>query len=261
MNDRCRAIRANILKASHASGHGHIPTSFSIVEMLVAIYGSIRHDPKNPGWDGRDIFILSKGHAALGYFCTLASFGYFDPEEANTFGAYGSRLGCHADRTKAPGVEASTGSLGHGIGLAVGMALGAKMDKLDKRFCVLIGDGESNEGSVWEAIMVAVNMGLSNLTVLYDDNGSQVRCLPLPHPAERFRAFDCDVTEVDGHDLKALAKALAHRPEGRPHVIVCKTVKGWGCQTFVDNMHQWHRLSPNADQLKQLLGELDAWPV
>ena len=187
MNELCRKIRSEILTISHKSGHGHIPTSFSIVEMLCAVYQTMRHDPKRPDMPDRDLFVLSKGHASLGFYCVLAGHGYFDFEDVYAFGAFDSKFGCHPDRTKVPGAEASTGSLGHGIGLAVGMALAAKIAGTPRRVYTLIGDGESNEGTVWEAIMVATNLKLDNLTVLYDHNHSQGRCLPIPNPAERFR--------------------------------------------------------------------------
>ena len=193
MNELCRKIRSEILTISHKSGHGHIPTSFSIVEMLCAVYQTMRHDPKRPDMPDRDLFVLSKGHASLGFYCVLAGHDYFDFEDVYAFGAFDSKFGCHPDRTKVPGAEASTGSLGHGIGLAVGMALAAKIAGTSRQVYTLIGDGESNEGTVWEAIMVATNLKLDNLTVLYDHNHSQGRCLPIPNPAERFRAFGCDV--------------------------------------------------------------------
>lgn len=253
----CRKIRENILRCSFQSGHGHIPTSFSVVEPLVAVYATMQHDPKNPKWEDRDYFLLSKGHAALGYYCVLSAFGYLPEEECATIGKGGSRLGCHPDRLKVPGVEASTGSLGHGIGIAVGMALGMKIRKSPRHVYVLIGDGESNEGSVWESIMIAVDQKLNNLTVLYDNNRSQVRCLQLPNPAERFRAFQCDVQEVDGHDLNAMLEAL-DRPAAAPRVIVCHTRKGQGCPTMMADFHAWHRRSPNAQELEVLLKELYA---
>ena len=127
MTPVCRGIRRNILNASRASGHGHIPTSFSVVEMLCAVYDTMKHDPANPQWDQRDIFILSKGHAALGFYAVLAQYGYLKVEELNTIGAFMSRLGCHPDRFKVPGAEASTGSLGHGIAIAAGMALAFRL--------------------------------------------------------------------------------------------------------------------------------------
>ena len=186
MTPFCREIRKNILHASKASGHGHIPTCFSVIEMLCAVYETMKHDPAKPEWPERDVFILSKGHAALGFYAVLAHYGYLKVDELKTYGAFKSRLGCHPDRLKVPGVEASTGSLGHGIGIAVGMALAFRLQDSSRRVFTLIGDGESNEGSVWEAVMVAVNLQLNNLTILLDSNQSQVRSLPIPNPAERF---------------------------------------------------------------------------
>lgn len=257
MHPDCTKIRRDILIASRASGHGHIPTSFSIVEMLYAAYRSMRHDPANPAAADRDIFILSKGHGALGYYCVLANEGYFPAEEVKTFGAYLSKYGCHPDRRKVPGVEASTGSLGHGIGIAVGMALAFKLQRSSRRVFTLIGDGESNEGSTWESIMVAANVGLQNLSILLDFNRSQVRSLQIDNPAERLRAFGCEVHEVDGHDVNALMAAL-RAPADRVKAIVARTVKGYGCRTMEENMFEWHRKSPDAVQYEAFLHELEA---
>lgn len=257
MATSCREIRRSIFNASRASGHGHIPTSFSVVEMMCAVYETMRHDPKNPQWPERDVFILSKGHAALGLYAVLAEHGYFPKEELKTFGAFQSRLGCHPDRFKVPGAEASTGSLGHGIGLAVGMALGFKLQKSARRAYTLVGDGESNEGSVWESLMVAVHNRLDNLSVLFDYNKSQVRSLPIPNLKERVAAFGCDVIEVDGHDLGALKQALA-QPVNGVRAIIANTTKGYGCPTLVANMMEWHRKSPNPEQFDLFMKELDA---
>ena len=159
-----------------------------------------------------------------------------------------------------PGAEVSSGSLGHGIGVAAGMALGLKIANSKRRVITLVGDGESNEGTVWEAIMVAVDQNLDNLTVIYDHNKSQSRCLQIPNPAERFAAFGCAVSEVDGHDLAALEDALATRP-GKPHVVVAHTTKGYGCRTLEKEVFAWHRRSPDAATLAQLMEELNAGPV
>lgn len=257
MTPTCREIRRNILQASRASGHGHIPTSFSVVEMLCAVYETMKHDPTNPSWAGRDIFILSKGHAALGFYAVLANYGYFPAEELKTFGAYQSRLGCHPDRFKVPGVEASTGSLGHGIGLAVGIALAFRLQKSSRRVFTLIGDGESNEGSVWEAIMVATHLRLTNLSILLDFNQSQVRSLPVPNPAERLNSFGCDTIEVNGHDVDSLKNALA-KPVTNARAVVAHTIKGYNCATLTANIFEWHRKSPNPEQFDQLLKELES---
>jgi transketolase len=257
MHPSCKQIRRDILVSSRASGHGHIPTSFSIVEMLYATYGSMKHDPAKPGWDERDIFILSKGHASLGFYCTLANAGYFPIENVKTFGAFMSQFGCHPDRLKVPGVEVSTGSLGHGIGVAVGMALAFKLQGSPRRVYTLVGDGEANEGSTWEAVMVAANLGIDNLTILLDFNKSQVRSLQIHNPAERLRAFGCEVFDVDGHDLAKLKVALDAGTRG-VKAIVARTIKGFGCRTLEQNIFEWHRKSPDDAQLKQLLDELEA---
>ncbi len=260
MNAACRRIRQHILDVSKTSGHGHIPTCFSVVEILYAVYGTIRHDPRNPQWSGRDLFILSKGHASLAHYGVLAEYGYIDRASVASFGHFQSAYGCHADRFKVPGVEASTGSLGHGIGLSVGMALAARIERSDRRVYVLIGDGESNEGTVWEAIMVAVNLKLDNLTIVYDDNQSHLRGLQIHDAAGHFRGFGADVTEVDGHDLDAIGRALKGRaPTVR--VIVAHTRKGQGCRTLVENQYEWHRKSPNDQEYATLVEELSAEAV
>ncbi len=252
-----KSVRENILRCSMISGHGHIPTCFSVVELLLGVYQTMQHRPDNPLWEDRDIFILSKGHAALGYYCVLAEMGYFKINQVESFGHAGSRFGCHADRTKVPGVELSTGSLGHGIGVAVGIALALKIKKSKRKVYTLIGDGESNEGSVWEAIMVAVNLELSNLTIILDYNKSQTRCLPLTLPYEKLKSFGCDVKEINGHEPDEINVALNEQTNS-PKAIVAHTVKGYGCQTLIDNVFEWHRNAPNQNQFEQLLRELYA---
>lgn len=260
MTPATQRIRKTILEASHFSGHGHIPTSFSVVEMLHAVYSVMRHRPEQPDWNERDLFILSKGHAALGHYAVLAEWGYVAREELKTFGSFGARFGCHPDRHKVPGVEASTGSLGHGIGLAVGMALGQKIHEGSRRVYALIGDGESNEGSVWESSMVAVDQKLDNLTLLYDDNRSQTRCLQITQPGRCFAAFGFEVQEVDGHNLDDLQAALKREgPPGQPRVLICRTVKGYGCPTMSNDVFAWHRRAPKADELSLLLQELESY--
>lgn len=257
MTKDCREIRRSILRASRASGHGHIPTSFSIVEILCAVYETMKHDPSNPSWPERDIFILSKGHAALGLYAVLAHSGYFSVEELNTFGAFESRLGCHPDRLKVPGAELSTGSLGHGIAVAVGIALAFKIQKSPRRVFTLIGDGEANEGSVWEAVMVATHQRLENLTILLDFNRSQIRSLQIPNPEERLASFGCHTVQVSGHDVEELKRALIE-PAETPKAIVANTVKGYGCPTLTENVFEWHRKSPDGEQFSLLMQELEA---
>ncbi len=256
MNPSCKEIRKHILHISKDSGHGHVPTCFSIVEMLYATYEVMQHDPHNPSWENRDIFILSKGHGALAHYCILADFGYFDIEDVSAFGAFESNFGCHADRHKIRGIEVSTGSLGHGIGVAVGAALAFKIDKNKRRVFALVGDGESNEGSVWEAIMVAENLKLDNLTIIYDHNLSQLRGLQLHKPVDRFKGFGCDVIEVDGHNVDELKKGLKQKTD-TVKVVVANAIKGFGCETLVENKYAWHRKSPSEADMRVLIKELD----
>lgn len=256
----CTRIRADVLSISHRSGHGHVPTCFSVVEALVAVYAVMRHDPARPDWPERDLFVLSKGHAALAHYCTLAALGYFDVAAVDRFGGFDSQFGCHADRLKVPGIEVSTGSLGHGIGVAAGMALAEKIKGSGRRVFTLVGDGEANEGTVWEAAMVAADRGLGGLAVIYDHNRSQRRCLQIPNPGERFAAFGWTVSEVDGHDVAALKDALGRRGD-RPHAVIANTVKGHGCKTLVNEVFAWHRRSPDAETLALLMEELHAGAV
>lgn len=256
MNSVAKMIRKNILFLSKENGHGHIPTCFSIIEMLISVYEKMNHRPNDPNWNKRDIFILSKGHASLAHYTIMAHYGYFNKDELLTYGAYNSRFGCHADRLKVPGVEASTGSLGHGIGLGVGMALGMKIKQEHRSVYVLIGDGEANEGTVWESMMVAVDQKLKNLTVLYDNNGSQKRCLMINNPVERFEAFGAAVFSVDGHNTDEITLAMKE-PVEKPKVIVCNTVKGYGAKTLSEEMFAWHRRSPNDEEYRILIKELE----
>src|SRR4030042_4671471 len=221
----CKETRKDILRIAHTSGHCHIPTCFSVIEILYAVYDVMKHNPQNPSWEERDIFILSKGHASLGHYVVLAKLGYFDLEKVNLFGSFMSDFGGHADRLKVAGVEASTGALGHGIGIAVGIALAFKIQKSNRRVFVLIGDGEANEGSVWEAVMVAVNLKLDNLTIIYDNNMSHKRGLQIYNPAERFKAFGCATTAVNGHDIENLKKEINAKADN-VRVIVANTKKG-----------------------------------
>lgn len=252
-----KRIRKQIIQTSHISGHGHIPTCFSVIELMLSAYKVMKHDPANPSWNGRDIFILSKGHAALGHYSVLEEMGYFPAEQLKTFGSFKSALGCHADRFKVPGVEVSTGSLGHGISVAVGIALAFKISKSARRVFCIFGDGESNEGTVWESIMVASHMKLNNLVLMLDNNNSQIRCLPITDPAEKFRSFGCEVDVVNGHDINILTEKLSGQNMSNVKVIVANTIKGYGCKTLVENMFAWHRRSPNQEEMIQLFKELD----
>lgn len=256
----CKKIRKDILSISKESGIGHIPSSFSVVEILHAIYTVMNHKPHNPSWSGRDIFILSKGHAALCHYCVLADQGYFNIEEVYSHSSFMSNFGGHPDRTKVPGVEVSTGSLGHGIGVAVGIALALRIKKSNRKVFVVIGDGEANEGTVWEAALVASHLRLSNLTIIYDDNKSHSRGLQIHNAAEKFRAFGCEVSEVDGHNVIEL-KCRLLKESTTVHAIIADTVKGYGCQTLVNNPYEWPTKSPNDLEFETLMRELDETAV
>jgi transketolase len=260
MNADCKKIREQILDIARVSGHGHIPTCFSIVECIYAVYETMRHRPSESDWLGRDIFILSKGHAALGYYCVLSHFGYFDIEQVYGFGSFGSNFGCHADRHKVPGVELSCGSLGHGIGVAAGAALGAKIKGSDQKIFVLIGDGESNEGTVWEAVMAASDRKLNNLTIIYDNNMSHSRGLQIENPAARFSSFGCEVFQTPGHDIERL-KAVFSADSEQVKAVVADTVKGFGSEMLEKNQHAWHRRAPNQQEYEMLMEELNAQTV
>lgn len=258
MDEISKNIRRNCLFIAHKSMHGHLPTCFSVVEMIRAVYETMKHDPKNSRDPLRDIFILSKGHAALAHYMVLAQNGYFNVSEVETFGAFQSKFGCHADRDKVPGVEWSTGSLGHGISVAVGIALGMKLKNEKRRVFVLIGDGESNEGTVWESLQVASHLKLDNLIIMLDWNKSQTRCMPISNPVEKFNSMGCRTVKVNGHDMSSLKAALSTiGGDGCPLGLICSTGKGYGCTTLLEDMFAWHRRSPNADELKNLLKELE----
>ncbi len=252
-------IRKSVAKLAHKTGHGHIPSCFSVADILAVLYGGVlRVDPKRPDWSERDYFILSKGHAASAIFSTLALAGFFPMSQLeDTYGSYGSPFGCHPDRNKVPGIEASTGSLGHGMPFAVGVALGLKMSNKPNRVTTLIGDGEANEGSIWEAAMVAEQHKLSNLVCIMDLNNSQIRCLPVTHAVEKWKSFGWNTIEVDGHSESDLKKAFAASMQATlPTAIVANTVKGKGARMLETDFFAWHHRKPNEAEYAEIVGAL-----
>lgn len=202
-------IRKSILQMRYASGEGHIPSCFSVVEILIALYETIlKYKPESPYWEDRDYFILSKGHASAALYAVLAKVGFIPEKDLLGFAKYESLLGGHPDRNKVPGIEASTGSLGHGFPFAAGIALGLNIKAKPNMVYTLIGDGESNEGSIWETAMVAAHCKLNNLIGILDVNQSTTRCLPLTDIAEKWTAFGWKVYEVGGRDFVALRSRL-----------------------------------------------------
>jgi transketolase len=260
---RARRIRRASLRMVHAAGIGHPGGDLSAADILATLYfHALRIDPANPRDDARDRFILSKGHAAASLYATLAEAGFFPQEDLDTFMQPLSMLNGHPDRNKVPGVEANTGPLGHGLPIAVGAALAAKMDGAGWRTFVLTGDGELQEGSNWEAIMAASQFRLDNLTAIVDRNRLQLgdateRTVGLEPLADRWRAFGWAVVEVNGHDHAAMASAFDAVPleSGRPTCVLARTIKGRGV-SFMEDRFEWHHRVPDDAELALALQEL-----
>ena len=263
---RANDMRADIVRMIAEAGSGHPGGSLSCADILAALYfgGVLEHDPRNPQWEGRDRFILAKGHAAPALYAVLAQAGYFPREELATLRKLGSRLQGHPDSNQVPGVEVSTGSLGQGLSVAAGAAAGLKLDGAPQTVFALLGDGECQEGQVWEAAMFAAHRQLDNLVAVVDRNGLQIdgRTCDGCDPGDlgaKFAAFGWDVAEVDGHDLDALVAVLGAAKagrDGRPHAVIARTVKGKGVP-FMENEAGWHGKAPNAEQAAEALAALE----
>lgn len=262
---RARTIRRHIVTSTTAAGSGHPTSSLSAVEIATALYfgGILRHDPKNPQWPQRDRFILSKGHAAPLLYAVLAEAGYFPVDLLPTLRKLGSPLEGHPNYRRLPGVEASTGSLGQGLSLGVGHALATRLDGYDSRTYVLLGDGEVNEGQVWEAVMSAVKYRLDNLVAIVDQNGYQqtgptAEVLDLQPLGPRWEAFGWAAQEIDGHDFNAVLTALtaASQTRGRPSVILARTVKGYPIQALLQSDPNHHGKPLTPEEMQQALAML-----
>lgn len=253
-------IRREVLKIGAACGvAAHFGGALSIVDMLSALFfNAMKHDPKNPRWADRDRFILSKGHGVLAYLATLYVAGYVDRDTAYSFQTNGSPFTAHPVKNLDIGVETSSGSLGQGLPFAVGLALALRRAGKSSRVFVICGDGECNEGAIWESLLVACNHGLSNLTILIDSNGYQndgdvVTVSGSVDLSAICRGFGAVVTNISGHDLKELAGALtADAERSKPLVIVCETVKGKGV-AFMENNNEWHHNKLLENQLEDCL--------
>lgn len=258
-------VRQGIIEGTYQAKSGHPGGSLSAADVLTYLYfRRMRIDPARPRAEDRDRFVLSKGHAAPGLYSVLAQRGYFDPEELKTLRHIGSRLQGHPNMDLTPGVDMSTGSLGQGVSAAAGMALGAKLKGSDVRVYALLGDGEIQEGQVWEAMMFSAHHRLDNLTVMVDNNDLQIDGpigeVMSPYPIdEKLAAFGLFVQTVDGHDFDALEAAFdrAEREKGRPSAIILKTVKGKGV-SFMENQVGWHGKAPNQEQYTAAMEELAA---
>ncbi len=257
-----KGMRRDVIDMIYAAGSGHPGGSFSEMEILAALYFLVmRHDPNDPGWPERDRFVLSKGHACPGLYAVLARCGYFPREWLPTFRSIGSKLQGHA-HTMTPGVEMNSGSLGQGLSFAVGAALAARLDGRGSRTYALLGDGECDEGQVWEAAMAASHYRLGNLTAFIDRNGIQndrftSEVMDLEPLGSKWRAFGWRVIDINGHDLTQIVDAVnrARRTRGRPTAIVARTVKGKGV-TFMENNPDFHGRAPNDDEYRRAMAEL-----
>ena len=265
LDTRSMALRKTIIRTLEAGQRGHVGAALSLVEILRVLYDDVlKYDPRNPGWSERDRFVLSKGHGCLALYALLADKGFIAEAELSRFCKSDGLLGGHPER-HIPGVEASTGSLGHGMSIALGFALNARFERASYRTFVVIGDGESNEGSIWEAALSAGKHRLGNFVVLTDYNkhqsyGATADVQDLEPLADKWRAFGFAAQEVNGHDVAALRDVLARVPldPSKPTAIICHTVKGKGI-AFAENNMAWHHMNKvTAQDAERLLAALEA---
>ena len=267
LEELTRQIRHDIVTSTTKAGSGHPSTSLSMVEIVTTLYfgGVLRYDTENPRDPDRDRFILSKGHGAPGLYAVLAAAGYFPREDLMTLRRLGSPLEGHPNMNRLAGVEASTGSLGQGFSIAIGHALGLKLDRKDARVYVMIGDGESEQGQIWEAAMYAGNHGLDNLTLIIDRNGYQQTAAvkeiqPLDPLEDKLAAFGLEVKTIDGHSLDEVAEAFdwARKVEGKAQAIVANTIKGKGVSLLEKDPGSWHGKPIPPDEEAKALEEIGA---
>jgi len=254
-------LRQKIVRMVYEAKDGHIPSAFSIVDVLALLYRDyLRVDPKKPDWQDRDYFILSKGHGCVALYAVLHKYGFLTDQDISLFCKPGGILGEHPDCLKVPGIEASTGSLGHGFPFAVGIALGLRIQtRITNKVYVIIGDGECHEGTIWEAANVATNLALGNLCVIVDWNGSAAQLMPHDDLPAKWRSFGWETIVVDGHSELALRHALdglKFSSEGTPKAIIAQTVKGKGVH-MLEGHGIWHHRIPNATELSNIMKELE----
>lgn len=262
MEQIARDIRKKIYQIAHFAGGGHMGAAFSMADIISVLYfdNVLKYDVSNPEWEQRDKFILSKGHASYALYAVLAKAGYFPEEELRHVGQVGSKFGGHPKIYDIPGVEASTGALGHGLSFAIGIAYANKVDKKDSHVYVVLGDGECQEGSVWEGALSAPTLELDNLTVVVDYNKLQAmdnleNIVHMKPFADKWKAFGWNVIEIDGHNYAEIKEALLSREEGSPTLVIANTIKGKGV-SFMENVPIWHYRMPNEQELLILMAEL-----
>jgi len=264
LQQKANTIREDIIRMLLAAGSGHSAGPLGLADIFTALYFDIlKHDPKNPDWEERDILLLSNGHCVPVRYATMAEAGYFPKKELLTLRKLGSRLQGHPERTRLPGLENTSGPLGSGLSQAAGMALGLRMDKqLHRHVYVVTGDGELDEGNVWEAIMLAGKYKLSNITAIVDRNNIQIDgttddVMPLEDLKKKWESFGWHAIEIDGNDIEAVidACAMAKAITEQPVVLIAYTIPGKGVD-FMENDFHWHGTPPNAEQAKEALHEL-----
>ena len=252
-------LRIKIVEIVKRSGEGHIPSSFSIVDIIDYIYGNVlKVNPKKPKWDKRDYFILSKGHGCGALYSVLHKYKFISDEDLLNYSTKKGILGGHPDTTKVPGVEASTGSLGHGFPMGVGIALGNKIKNKKNRTFVLMGDGECHEGTIWESANIARNQRLGNLCAIVDWNGSASQLMPIDDLPNKWKSFGWNVKVINGHSIKDFKKNLLDlqlSTDGIPKVIIAKNTKGKGV-SFLEGHGIWHHKIPSDNEMKEIMKEL-----
>ncbi len=257
-------VRKDILEMITAAGSGHPGGSLSATDLMVALYfHKMKHNPKKPDWEGRDRFVLSKGHACPALYACLARSGYFPVSQLKTLRKLGSCLQGHPEMDKCKGIEASTGPLGQGLSFANGIAIAGKLDNKDYRVYVMIGDGECDEGNIWEAAMAAAHYKLDNLIVILDHNRLQIDgqnkdVMGIEPIDEKFKAFGWNIIVIDGHNFEEIINALneADKVKGKPTIIIANTIKGKGVP-YMENKAEWHGKACTPEELKLALKELD----
>ena len=263
LKKKANIIRQHVIEMVHEAGSGHPGGALSAADIITALYFNImRHDPRNPEWPERDRFVLSKGHAAPAYYAALAETGYFPVEELLTLRKLGSRLQGHPSMRHLPGIDMSTGSLGQGLSAGIGMALGGRLDRKDYYVYVVVGDGEMQEGSIWEAAMSASHYKLDHLIAFLDRNRLQIdgrteQVMPIEPIKEKWEAFGWHVLEINGHDFSEIFRAVAEGKacNGKPTMIIANTIKGKGVSFMEGSLH-FHGKAPNDEQYEIAMREL-----
>jgi transketolase len=248
-------LRMKIVETVFAGKHGHIPSAFSIIDVLEVLYRDhLKFDPKNPDWPDRDYFILSKGHGCVAQYVLLERYGIISQKDLDLFCQSGGILGEHADATRVPSIEASTGSLGHGFPFALGHALGLRLQGRENRVWTLLGDGECNEGTIWESALVAAKLQLGNICAIVDFNGSAATILPVDPLRAKWDAFGWETYEIDGHseeEIQGAMSSIKFTPVGKPKMIVSNTLKGKGVP-MMEGHGIWHSRVPTLEEMDDI---------